>query len=63
MGIIRMAIVTLLSDKVINLVKLYTRGHTDAKDVLEMLEQVLIEDGYVTPEEINMGGNNEGQDL
>ena len=58
-----MGTVELLSEKVINLVKQYTRGHQSAEDVLNELEQVLINDGYVTPEELNLGGSNEGQDL
>jgi len=63
MGNISMGTVELLSEKVINLVKQYTRGHQTAEDVLNSLEQVLINDGYVTPEELNLGGSNEGQDL
>jgi|AOAMet1_04_M0_20_1038515.scaffolds.fasta_scaffold13432_2 hypothetical protein len=55
--------VELLSTKVIDLVKLYTRGHYAAKDVVDMLEQVLIEDGYITPEEPSLNGSEEGQDI
>ena len=55
--------VELLSTKVIDLVKLYTRGHYVAKDVVDMLEQVLIEDGYITAEELSITGSVEGQDI
>jgi hypothetical protein len=55
--------VTLLSEKVVDLVKQYTKGYQTAEDVLDALEQVLIEDKYITPEELNLGGSNEGQDL
>jgi len=58
-----MGTVELLSEKVVDLVKLYTRGHYASEDVMEMLEQVLIEDGYVTPEELNIMGSEEGQNI
>jgi len=58
-----MGTVELLSSKIIDLVKLYTRGHYASEDVLEMIEQVLIEDGYAVRDEFDVAGSEEGQDI
>ena len=58
-----MGTVELLSSKMIDLVKLYTRGHYASEDVLEMIEQVLIEDGYAVRDEFDVSGSEEGQDI
>jgi len=60
-----MTTVRLLSDKAVDLIKLYNRGHFSAEEIIFMLEDVLVEDGYMTKESIEqiLVGSEEGEDL
>jgi len=63
--------VTVLQDKVVNLVKLYFKGHYVAEDIMDMLADTLIDDGYITaeklgiasPEDMTISGSIEGKDI
>jgi len=67
----RMGNVTVLQDKVVDLVKLYFKGHYVAEDVMDMLADTLIDDGYVTaanlgigsPSDMTISGVIEGKDI
>lgn len=60
-----MSKVQVLADKAVDLIKLYNKGHFSAEEIIFMLEDVLVEDGYMTREEIErtLIGSVEGEDL